>query len=34
MAEIEARRYLFPKDRAYICKNAFLLSLLAPDDCR
>lgn len=34
VAEIETRRYLFPKDRAYICKNAFLLSLLAPDDCR
>lgn len=34
VAQIEVRRYLYPGNRSRICKDAFLLGLLAPDDCR
>ena len=34
VAQIEVRRYLYPGNRTRICKDAFLLGLLAPDDCR
>ena len=33
-AQIEARRVLYPNDLKRICKDAFLLGLLAPSDCR
>jgi hypothetical protein len=33
-AQIAARRVLYPNDLKRICKDAFLLGLLAPSDCR